>query len=179
MLVNSMLFADDIVLVDESRDCVAKLQKWWEALESKGFKISHTKIEYMDSNFNRHIQRATTTVRIKALQMPQRDAFHHIGLIISKDGKIHEDVKHRIKVRQLKWRFAYGVLCNRLTRLKEKFYMTAIRLRMTYGEECEATNAQNGCSKDENVMVDVWENQEAQNQKCALSRAFRGSINKK
>ena len=36
-----MLFVDNIVLVDESRDCVnAKLETWWEALESKGFKIS-------------------------------------------------------------------------------------------------------------------------------------------
>ena len=32
-------FANDIVLVDESRDRVnAKLEKWLEALESKGFK---------------------------------------------------------------------------------------------------------------------------------------------
>ena len=42
-----MLFADDTVLVDESRDSVnTKLEKWPEALESKGFKISRTKKEY-------------------------------------------------------------------------------------------------------------------------------------
>ena len=36
-----MLFADDTVLVDESRDGVnAKLERWWEALGSKGFKIT-------------------------------------------------------------------------------------------------------------------------------------------
>ena len=42
-----MLFVDDKVLVDESRDNVnAKLGRWLEALESKGFKIARTKIEY-------------------------------------------------------------------------------------------------------------------------------------
>ena len=48
-----MLFADYIVLVDKSRDGVnAKLERWREALESKGFKISRIKTEYMNCNFN-------------------------------------------------------------------------------------------------------------------------------
>ena len=36
-----MIFADDIVLVDESRDSVnAKLERWREALESKGLIVN-------------------------------------------------------------------------------------------------------------------------------------------
>ena len=51
-----MLFADDIVSVDESRDGVtAKLERWREALESKSFKKSHRKTKYMDCNFSGHI----------------------------------------------------------------------------------------------------------------------------
>ena len=66
-----MLFADDIVLVDESRDGVnAKLERWREALESKGFKTSCIKSEDMDSNFNWHIERAETTVRIEDHKIP-------------------------------------------------------------------------------------------------------------
>jgi hypothetical protein len=43
-----MLFVDDIVLVDESRAGInRKLELWWETLESKGFRLSRTKIEYM------------------------------------------------------------------------------------------------------------------------------------
>ena len=43
-----MFFADDIVLVNEPRDGVnAKLKRWREALESKSFKISRTKTEYI------------------------------------------------------------------------------------------------------------------------------------
>ena len=48
-----MLFADDIVLVDELRYGVnVKIKRWWEALESKGFKISRTKTKYRDYNSN-------------------------------------------------------------------------------------------------------------------------------
>ena len=43
-----MLFADDIVLVDETRSGVnAKLELWRETLESKGFRLSRTKTEYV------------------------------------------------------------------------------------------------------------------------------------
>ena len=47
-----MLFADDVVLVDESRTRVnQKLELWRETLESKGFRLSRTKTEYMRYDF--------------------------------------------------------------------------------------------------------------------------------
>jgi hypothetical protein len=43
-----MLFADDMVLVDESREGVnRKLELWKHTLESKGFRLRRTKTEYM------------------------------------------------------------------------------------------------------------------------------------
>ena len=42
-----MLFVDDIMFVDSSRgDVKVKLERWWEDLECKGFKISHPKTIY-------------------------------------------------------------------------------------------------------------------------------------
>ena len=62
-----MLFADGILLMDESRDGVnAKLERWPEAFESKVFKISCTKVEYMDCKFSGHIEIAETTMRIES-----------------------------------------------------------------------------------------------------------------
>ena len=69
--------------MNESREDVnAKLERWQETLESKRFTISHTETKYMDCNFSGHLQRAKTTVRITAQEMPQRDSFHYLGLII-------------------------------------------------------------------------------------------------
>ena len=48
-----MLFADDVVLVDESRAGVnRKLELWRRTLESKGFRLSRTKTEYIMCNFS-------------------------------------------------------------------------------------------------------------------------------
>jgi len=43
-----MLFADDIVLIDETRKGVnVKLEHWRHTLESRGFKVSRSKTEYL------------------------------------------------------------------------------------------------------------------------------------
>ena len=43
-----VLFADDVVLVDETMAGVnRKLELWRQTLESRGFRLSKTKIEYM------------------------------------------------------------------------------------------------------------------------------------
>ena len=48
-----MLFADDVVLVDESRAGVnKKLELWRRTLESKGFRLSRSKTEYMTCDFS-------------------------------------------------------------------------------------------------------------------------------
>ena len=48
-----MLFADDIVLVGEHREWVnRKLELWRQILDTKGFKLSKTKTEYMHCRFS-------------------------------------------------------------------------------------------------------------------------------
>ena len=139
------------MLMDESRDGVsAWIEKWREALESKGFKISCTKMEYMNCNFwniwiatlvgkwpiflvslclhgYEHIQEVkgsrigTILFFIKnfskecvELNLKRYHKEIHCDTLarFSKDGKIEENVKHRIRERELKWKLALGVLCN-------------------------------------------------------------------
>jgi hypothetical protein len=48
-----MLFADDVVLVDESRTGVdQKLKLWRRTLEAKCFRLSRSKTEYMKCDFS-------------------------------------------------------------------------------------------------------------------------------
>ncbi|KAG2614949.1 hypothetical protein PVAP13_3NG021790 [Panicum virgatum] len=110
-----MLFADDVVLVDESRAGVnRKLELWRSTLESKGFRFSRTKTEYMMCDFS---------------------AIRHAGGDVSLDGQVVNFSW------LLKWRQASGILCDKRVpqKLKGKFYRTAIRPAMLYGAECWPT----------------------------------------
>jgi len=136
-----MLFADDVVLIDDSRAGVnRKLELWRRTLESKGFRLSRTKTEYMRCSFSttRHEEEE---VRLDGQVVPEKDTFRYLGSMLQKDGDIDEDVSHRIKAGWMKWRQASGVLCDRKVpqKLKGKFYRTAIRPAMLYGAECWPT----------------------------------------
>ena len=48
-----LLFADDVVLIDEMRKGVNdKLKVWRQTLESKGFRLSRSKTEYLECKFS-------------------------------------------------------------------------------------------------------------------------------
>jgi hypothetical protein len=132
-----MLFADDVVLVDESRTGVdQKLKLWRQTLEAKDFRLSRSKMEYMKYDFS-----ATTqdegNVRLDGQVVPKKDTFRYLGSMLQKNGDIDEDVSHRIKASWLKWRQASDVLCDPRVplKLKDKFYRTVIRPAMLYGAE--------------------------------------------
>jgi hypothetical protein len=134
-----MLFADDVVLVDESRMGVdQKLELWRRTLEAKCFSLSRPKTEYMKCDFNATMQEEGD-VRLDGQVVPKKDTFHYLGSMLQKDGDIDEDLSHRIKAIWLKWRQASGVLCDPRVPLKGKFYRTAIRPAMLYGAECWPT----------------------------------------
>ncbi len=68
--------------------------------------------------------------------MPQSNHFKYIGSILQVDGECDEDVSRMIKSGWLKWRRAMEVLCDGKipNNLKGKFFRTAIRPAMLYGQ---------------------------------------------
>jgi hypothetical protein len=53
-----MLFADDIILMDETRYGVnVKLEVYKNTLESKGFRLNKTKTEYLECKFSNNINK--------------------------------------------------------------------------------------------------------------------------
>ena len=93
-----MLFADDIVLIDETREGVkGKLERWRHTLESRGFRVSRSKIEHLHCRFSgREDPRGKVT--IEGMQIPKVEKFKYLGSIILHEGDIDEDISHRIKV---------------------------------------------------------------------------------
>ena len=48
-----MIFTNDILLIDESREGVnTKLERWRDTLEAKGFRLSRSKMEYLHCTFS-------------------------------------------------------------------------------------------------------------------------------
>ncbi|VFQ64955.1 unnamed protein product [Cuscuta campestris] len=136
-----MLFADDIVLIDDTREGLnEKLEQWRLALETKGFRISRNKTEYMECRFSGRETESEVEVRIDSHLVPKVDRFRYLGSVIQADGELDGDVGHRVGVAWAKWRLASGVLCDPKIspRMKGKFYRSVVRPAMLYGAECWA-----------------------------------------
>ena len=87
-----MQFADDIVLIDETREGVnVKLERWRHSLESRGFRISRSKTEYLHSCFNGR-EDARGEVIIDGLPIPKVEKFKYLGSIVQQNGEIEEDI---------------------------------------------------------------------------------------
>ena len=94
-----MLFADDIVLIDESREGVnTKLDRWRDTLEAKGFRLSRSKTEYLHCRFSADEGSVASEVAIEGETIPKVERFRYLGSIIQGNGEIDDDINHRIKV---------------------------------------------------------------------------------
>ena len=86
------LFADDIVLIDETREGVnTKLERWRDTLEAKGFRLSRSKTECLHCNFSLS-EGVANGVTMEEIVIPRIERFRYLGLIIHENGEIDEDI---------------------------------------------------------------------------------------
>jgi hypothetical protein len=98
------LFAHDVVLIDDSRIGVnQKLELWRQTLESKCFRLSRIKTEYMRCQFSGK-NSDDGDVTLDERVVPMNDTFWYLGSMLRSEGEIDEDVSHRIRARWIKWR---------------------------------------------------------------------------
>ena len=73
-----------------------KLELWRKTLESKGFRLSRTKTEYMRCDFGTTTQEEKD-ISLEGQVVPRKDIFQYLGSMLQRDSDIDEDVSHRIK----------------------------------------------------------------------------------
>ena len=133
----TMLFADDIVICEETGKKVERrLESWKYALERRGMKVSRSKTEYLCLNGGNDDE----TVKIKDTKVPRLKEFKYLGSTVQERDSCEREVKKRVQAGWNGWRRVSGVICDRRlpARVKEKVYSSVVRPAMMYGLETVA-----------------------------------------
>ena len=131
-----MLFADDIVICEETREEVEqRLESWKYALERRG-KVSRLKTEYLCINGGNDDE----TVKMEDTKVPRVKEFKYLGSTVQENGGCEREVKKRVQAGWNGWRRVSGVICDRRlpARVQGKVYSSVIRPAMMYGLETVA-----------------------------------------
>ena len=132
-----MLFADNIVICEETREDVEwRLESWRYALERRPMKVSRSKTEYLCVNGGNNDE----TVKMEDTKVPRVKEFKYLGSRVQEIGSHEREVKKRVQAGWNGWRKVSGVICHRRlpAREKGKVYSSAVRAAMVYGLETVA-----------------------------------------
>ena len=130
----TMLFADDIVICEKTREEVEqRLESWRYALEKRGMKVSRLKTKYLCINGGNDNE----TVKMENTKVPRVKKFKYLGSTVQESGNCEREVKKRVQGRWNGWRKASGVIYDRRlpARVKVKVYSSVVRPAMAYGLE--------------------------------------------
>ena len=133
----TMLFADNIVICEETREEVEwRLESWRYALERRGMKVSRSKTEYLYINGRNDNE----TVKMEDTKVPRVKEFKYLGSTVQESGGCEKEIKRRMQAEWNEWRKVSGVICDRRlpARVKGKVYSSVVRPAMVYGLETVA-----------------------------------------
>ena len=132
-----MLFANDIVICEETREKVGRrLEYWRNALERRGMKVSRLKTEYLCVN-ERNDEK---NVKMEDKKGPRVKEFKYLESTVQQSGSCEREIKRKMQAGWNGWKRVSGVICDlRLpARVKKKVYSLVVRLTMVYGLETVA-----------------------------------------
>ena len=132
-----MLFADDIIIFEKTREEVERrFESWRYALERRGMKVRRSKTEYLCINGGND----NKTVEMEDTKIPWVKAFEYLGSTVQESGGCKRKVKKRVQAGWNGWRRVSGVICDKRlpARVKGKVYSSVVRLKMVYELEIVA-----------------------------------------
>ncbi|XGW34666.1 hypothetical protein V3C99_018560 [Haemonchus contortus] len=131
--LKTILYADDIALITESKEKLQDKLQWQRVLAENGLRLNVKKTKFLGS------EEGTESIvdwRGEAIEKVQD--FRFLGSDLPADGSEYQAVNSRTNTAWMKWRESTGILCvRRCSRiLKGKVYRTVVRYTMLYGSEC-------------------------------------------
>ena len=101
----TMLFADDIVICEETREEVERRLEFWRyALERRVVKVSRSKTEYLCINGGNDDK----TVKMENKKVPRVKEFNYLGSTVPESGGCEREVKRRVQAGWNGWRISIG-----------------------------------------------------------------------
>ena len=77
-----MLFADDIVLIGETKEDVnKKLELWRQTLKTRGFRLSRSKTEYMECKFRKRRNDEQNVITFNGQKIPVTECLKYLWSI--------------------------------------------------------------------------------------------------
>ena len=105
-----MLFADDIVICEETRkELEQRLESWKYVLKRKGMKVNRSKAKYPCINGGIDDE----TVKMEDTKMPRVEEFKYLGSTVKESDGCEKEVKKRVKAGWNRWRRVSGVICDK------------------------------------------------------------------
>ena len=120
---HAMLFADDLVLGEHTREeAEEQLELWRNAIENKGIPVSRSKTEYLPPSF------CHDNVKLGGEEIKTVTTFKYRGSMFDAEGGTTTDCKKRFRLAWNKRREVTGVICDKKVpvKLKHKIYKTVI-----------------------------------------------------
>ncbi|PHT48337.1 hypothetical protein CQW23_12545 [Capsicum baccatum] len=100
-----MLFADDVVLIDETRGGVNdKLEVWRQTLESKGFRLSRSKTEYLECKFNDVRLENEVVVKLESQEVAEMRMLRWMCGLTRGDRVRNETIREKVDVTPVEYK---------------------------------------------------------------------------
>ena len=125
----TMLFADDIVICEETRQEVERRLEYWKyALERREMKVSRSKTEYLCTYGGNDDE----TVKMEDTKVPREKEFKYLRSTVQENGGCEREIKKRVQAGWNGWRRVSGVICDRrlAARVKGKVYSLVVKPAM-------------------------------------------------
>ena len=101
----TMLFANNIVICEETREEVERrLECWKYALERRGMKVSRIKTEYLCVNGGNEEK----TVKMENTKAPRVKKFKYLGSTVQESGSCEREVRMREQTGWNEWKKSIG-----------------------------------------------------------------------
>ena len=141
----TLLFADDLVITDETNEILQdQLEVWGRNLEDNGLKINRKKTMYMGPD----------SVKLQGETLPTEENFKYFGTMVNMTNCLDLEVTARIQGAWSNWRKMTGTLCDKRIplKLKGRIFKAVVRPAILYGAETWTTTKRAVCQLEVNKM---------------------------